>query len=148
MDASASTLDLAKKNIDLNGLDASKWNAEEGNVSQLLRRYRDAGRQFDAILLDPPKFIHSRNQLEKAGRAYKDINMMAMKLLTPGGILATFSCSQPMSAELFQKTIAFASVDAKRDVQIITRMQQAPDHPVAVNFPEAEYLKGLICRVW
>jgi 23S rRNA (cytosine1962-C5)-methyltransferase len=148
LDASAAALDLLRKNIALNGLDSSKSILEEGNVSQMLRRYRDAGRQFDAIILDPPKFIHSRNQVDKAGRAYKDINMMAMKLLAPGGILATFSCSQPMSAEMFQKTIAFASVDAKRNVQILSRMHQAPDHPVALNFPEAEYLKGIICRVW
>jgi 23S rRNA (cytosine1962-C5)-methyltransferase len=148
MDASVSALDLAQKNMDLNGLDASRWNAEEGNVAQRLRRYRDAGRQFDAVILDPPKFIQSRNQVDKGSRAYKDINLMAMKLLAPGGILVTFSCSQPMISERFQKTIAFASVDAKRDVGILSRLQQAPDHPVALNFPEAEYLRGLICRVW
>jgi 23S rRNA (cytosine1962-C5)-methyltransferase len=148
MDTSVSALDLAQKNMDLNGLDASRWNAEEGNVAQRLRRYRDAGRQFDAVILDPPKIIQSRNQVDKGSRAYKDINLMAMKLLAPGGILVTFSCSQPMSSEMFQKTIAFASVDAKRDVGILSWLQQAPDHPVALNFPEAEYLKGLICRVW
>ncbi|MCU0599138.1 MAG: class I SAM-dependent methyltransferase [Desulfobacterales bacterium] len=148
IDASSASLCLARQNMELNKMDASRFIPEEGNVSQMLRKYRDAGRQFDAVILDPPKFILSRNQLDKGSRAYKDINMMAMKLLAPGGILATFSCSRAMGAELFQKTIAFAAADAKRDVQIISRINQAPDHPVAVNFPESEYLKGLICRVW
>lgn len=148
IDASAASLDMARRNIALNGLDGSKSFLEEGNVSQVLRQYRDSGRQFDAIILDPPKFILSRSQLEQAGRGYKDINMMAMKLLKPGGILATFSCSQLMPPDLFQRTVAFASVDAKRDVQILKRLHQSPDHPVALCFPEAEYLKGMICKVW
>jgi len=148
VDASAPSLELARQNIALNKLDVSRSVMEEANVSHFLRRCRDAGEQFDAVILDPPKFIRSRSQLEQAGRGYKDINLMAIKLLKPGGILATFSCSQLMSPDLFQRTVSFAATDARRDVQIISRLTQAPDHPVAVNFPEAEYLKGLICRVW
>lgn len=148
VDSSAAALALVKRHIELNGLDPTRWEGTEGKVADLLRKYRDSRRRFDMIMLDPPKFARSVNQLEQAGRGYKDINMLALKLLNPGGILATFSCSQLMSAELFQRTIAFAALDAGCDVQVIERLHQAPDHPVALNFPEAEYLKGLICRVW
>jgi 23S rRNA (cytosine1962-C5)-methyltransferase len=100
------------------------------------------------IILDPPKFAHSQAQVDRATHGYKDINLLAMKLLRPGGLLATYSCSGLVSPDLFQKVIFGASVDAQRDVQVIERHTQAPDHPVLLSFPEGEYLKGLVCRVW
>lgn len=99
-------------------------------------------------MLDPPKFAGSQSQVDRAARGYKDINLQALHLLRPGGILATFSCSGAISADLFQKIVFGAAVDARRDVQLIERLSQAPDHPVLLSFPESEYLKGLICRVW
>ena len=147
VDSSATALALARRNIALNHLDESAVFAEEGDVFSVLRRYREAGRSFDAVILDPPKFALSARDLKKACRAYKDINMTALKLLRPGGILITFSCSHHMGSDLFQKTIAYAALDAGRDAQIVQRLHQAPDHPVGLNFPEGEYLKGLICRV-
>ena len=106
-----------------------------------------AGSAFDLIVLDPPKFAESRSQVERATRGYKDINLLALKLLRPGGVLFTFSCSGLVTPELFQKVVAGAALDAGRPVQILRRLGQAPDHPVAMNFPEGEYLKGLVCRV-
>jgi len=119
-----------------------------GDVFRELRRLRYEERQFDVVILDPPKFAHSAGQLERATRGYKDINLIAMQLLRPGGVLATYSCSGLVSAELFQKVVFGAAVDARRDVQIVERLAQAPDHPVLLTFPESEYLKGLVCRVW
>ncbi len=119
-----------------------------GDVFKLLRQYRAEGRLFEVIILDPPKFAHKQVQVERALRGYKDINMLAMQLLSPGGVLATFSCSGRVPAELFQKVVFGAGIDARRDVQILERLTQAPDHPVLLSFPEGEYLKGLICRVW
>lgn len=119
-----------------------------GDVFQLLRRYRDAGRRFDVVILDPPKFAQHQGQVERATRGYKDINMLAMQLLRPGGILATHSCSGLVAPELFQKVLFGAALDAHRDVQVLERLTQAPDHPVLLTFPEGEYLKGFICRIW
>jgi 23S rRNA (cytosine1962-C5)-methyltransferase len=119
-----------------------------GNVFAELRRFRAEGRQFDVIILDPPKFAANASQVDRACRGYKDINLLAMQLLRPGGILATFSCSGMISADLFQKVVFGASVDAARDVQILDRLAQGTDHPVLLTFPEGAYLKGLICRVW
>ena len=147
VESSAAALELARRNVELNGLDASKVENEAGDVFHVLRQYRDARRQFDLIILDPPKFAESRSQIEKASRGYKDINLLAFKLLRPGGVLFTFSCSGLITPDLFQKIVAGAALDAGRDAQIIRRMTQAPDHPVALNFPEGEYLKGLVCRV-
>jgi 23S rRNA (cytosine1962-C5)-methyltransferase len=118
------------------------------DVFRLLRRYRYEGRQFDAVILDPPKFAHSQPQIERAARGYKDINLIAMQILRPGGILATFSCSGLVSPDLFQKIVFGAALDARRDAQILERLTQAPDHPVLLSFPESEYLKGFVCRVW
>jgi 23S rRNA (cytosine1962-C5)-methyltransferase len=115
----------------------------EGDVFKMLRRYRDEARSFDAIVLDPPKFADSRAQLDRAARGYKDINLLAFKLLRPGGTLFTFSCSGSMPADLFQKIVADAALDARRDAWIVRRLGQAADHPVALPFPEAGYLKGL-----
>ena len=114
---------------------------------QLLRRLRDQGRRFDLIVLDPPKFAPTAALAERAARGYKDINLLAFKLLTPGGLLATFSCSGGVSRDLFQKIVAGAALDAGVDAQILRHLSAGVDHPVALNFPEGEYLKGLLCRV-
>ncbi len=147
VETSAPSLELAHRNLELNGLDPALAENVEGDVFQVLRRYRDARRQFDLIVLDPPKFAESHSQIERATRGYKDINLLAFKLLRPGGLLATFSCSGLVTPDLFQKVVAGAALDAGTDAQILRRLSQSPDHPVALNFPEGEYLKGLICRV-
>jgi len=116
-------------------------------VFQVLRQYRDSRREFDLIVLDPPKFAESMSQIESAGRGYKDINLLAFKLLRSGGVLFTFSCSGLLAPELFQKIVAGAALDAGREAQIIQRLAQAPDHPTLLSFPEGSYLKGLVCRV-
>jgi 23S rRNA (cytosine1962-C5)-methyltransferase len=108
---------------------------------------RDRARSFDLIILDPPKFAPTTAQVERAARGYKDINLLAFKLLAPGGLLATFSCSGGVSSELFQKIVAGAALDAGVEAQIVERLSQDNDHPVALNFPEGEYLKGLVVRV-
>ncbi len=146
LDASGDALRLARENMQLNGCEA-RGEYVEGDAFQVLRRYRDQGRSFDAIILDPPKFVYSQSQLQAGCRGYKDINLLALKLLKPGGTLVTFSCSGLVGADLFQKVVFGASVDAGRDVQIIARLAQAPDHPILLSFPESEYLKGMICRV-
>jgi 23S rRNA (cytosine1962-C5)-methyltransferase len=146
IDSSAEALAIAAQNFERNGI-TTPVERIEGNVFSELRRFRAEGRSFDVIVLDPPKFVQQRGQLERASRGYKDINWLAMQLLRPNGILATFSCSGLVSIDLFQKIVFGAAVDARRDVQILERLAQAPDHPVLLTFPEAEYLKGLICRV-
>jgi 23S rRNA (cytosine1962-C5)-methyltransferase len=145
LDSSAEVLALAKENIELNNLPAEKATLLEGDVFQLLRRFRDEGRSFDMIILDPPKFAPTAAQTERAARGYKDINLFAFKLLRPGGTLVTFSCSGGIDAGLFQKIIAGAALDAGVEAQIVEHLSQAADHPVALQFPEAAYLKGLIC---
>jgi 23S rRNA (cytosine1962-C5)-methyltransferase len=147
IDTSAPALEALRANLALNEVD-TLVESIEGDVFRLLRQYRHEGRQFDVVILDPPKFAHAGSQLDRATRGYKDINLIAMQILRPGGVLATFSCSGLVSADLFQKVVFGAAVDARRDVQVIERMTQAPDHPVLLTFPEAEYLKGLICRVY
>jgi 23S rRNA (cytosine1962-C5)-methyltransferase len=147
IDSSAPALDRAEENMRRNDF-AVDLIQIEGNVFGELRRMRAEGQTFDVIVLDPPKFAANAAQVERACRGYKDINLLAMQLLRPGGILATFSCSGLVSADLFQKVIFGASVDAKRDVQILERLTQGSDHPVLLSFPESEYLKGFICRVW
>lgn len=146
IDSSADALAAAERNAGLNGC-AEHCSYLGGNVPEALRKLRDADRRFGLIVLDPPKFVHSDRQLKSGSRGYKDINLMAMKLLAPGGILATFSCSGHVSADLFQKIVAGAAVDARRDLQILERLTQGVDHPVGLQFPEGEYLKGLILRV-
>lgn len=147
VESSAAALELASQNIALNGLDASQVENVAGDVFHVLRQYRDARRQFDLIVLDPPKFAESRSQIDGATRGYKDINLLAFKLLRPGGLLYTFSCSGLITPDLFQKIVAGAALDAGREAQIVQRLSQAADHPVALRFPEGEYLKGLVCRV-
>lgn len=147
MDTSEGALDLAKENLLLNSMDPNlvEWVAED--VFQTLRKYRDRNRKFDLIILDPPKFAPTKAQVEKAARGYKDINLLAFKLLNPGGILITFSCSGGVGDELFQKIVAGAALDAGKQARIIKRLYQAADHPVALNFPEGAYLKGLVIQI-
>lgn len=146
LDASRDALNLARENMRLNGCEA-RGEFVEADAFQMLRRYRDEGKSFDAIVLDPPKFVHSQSQVQSGLRGYKDINLLAFKLLKPGGTLVTFSCSGQVSAELFQKVIFEAAMDAKRDAQVVAKLLQAPDHPILLSFPESEYLKGLVCHV-
>lgn len=146
IDSSADALAMAEQQASLNGV-ADRCSYTNANVPEELRRLRKSQQQFDLIVLDPPKFVSSAQQLKSGCRGYKDINMLGLQLLKPGGLLATFSCSGHVSSDLFQKIVAGAALDANRDVQIIERMSQAPDHPVALPFPEAEYLKGLLLRV-
>jgi 23S rRNA (cytosine1962-C5)-methyltransferase len=145
LDSSAEALALGQANAQLNSLAGIDWVG--GDVFQMLRHLRDQGRQFDLIVLDPPKFAPTAAHAPKAARAYKDINLLAFKLLRAGGHLMTFSCSGGVPADLFQKIIAGAALDAGVDAQFIERLGAGPDHPVALNFPEGEYLKGLLCRV-
>ena len=146
VDISKDALELAKKNETLTHLCGTNMEYEEADVFQYLRKCRDAGRTFDMIVLDPPKFASVKSQVMKAARGYKDINLLAMKLLKPNGILATFSCSGAMTQDLFDKVLAEAAQDAGRDFQMIARTRQGADHPVALNFPEGLYLKGAILR--
>jgi 23S rRNA (cytosine1962-C5)-methyltransferase len=147
VDASASALDLAREHVSVNGLNGRPVEYETGDVFSLLRQYADAGRHFDLIVLDPPKFVKSKGDLMRASRGYKDINRLAFMLLNPKGILFTFSCSGLMGRDLFQKIVADAALDAGRRAVILRWLSQAPDHPTALSFPEGSYLKGLICRV-
>jgi len=148
VDVSSLALATAKANMALNGLDDSQVQYTEADVFKLLRQYRDEGRKFDVVVLDPPKFADNKAQLPGACRGYKDINMLAMQLLVPGGTLLTFSCSGLMPADLFQKIVADAALDAKREAQFTERLSQAADHPIAAAFPEGFYLKGLVATVW
>ena len=145
VDSSAEALALCKENVALNQLAETRHTLLEGDVFQVLRKFRDENRSFDMIILDPPKFAPTAAQAERAARGYKDINLLAFKLLRPGGILVTFSCSGGVDAALFQKIIAGSALDADVDAQIVERLSQAVDHPVSLHFPEGAYLKGLIC---
>jgi 23S rRNA (cytosine1962-C5)-methyltransferase len=146
IDSSADSLTLARSNIELNHLPLEKTDWITGDVFQELRKLRDRAESFDLIILDPPKFAATASQADKAARGYKDINLLAFKLLRPGGILFTFSCSGGISPALFQKIVAGAALDAGVESIILEKLGQAADHPIALNFPEGEYLKGLICR--
>jgi len=147
LDASRDALTLADANLRLNGFNPHRWQNIEADVFKQLRRWRDEARQFDLIILDPPKFATSRGNLQRATRGYKDINWLAMRLLRPGGLLATFSCSGLVSADLFQKILFGAALDAGRDARIIGHFHQSPDHPVLLTFPEAAYLKGFLLHI-
>jgi 23S rRNA (cytosine1962-C5)-methyltransferase len=148
LDSSADALALAAENLRLNGRDVRDDEFLPADAFQQLRRFRAEGRTFDVVILDPPKFAPAPADVPRAARGYKDVNLLAMQLLRPGGTLVTFSCSGVVSADLFQKIVFGAAVDAGRDVQILERLSQGSDHPVLLTFPESEYLKGLICRVW
>jgi 23S rRNA (cytosine1962-C5)-methyltransferase len=147
IDSSSDALQMARANLARNpSLDASRAQWNEADVFAELRHLRDAGATFDMIVMDPPKFAPTAAHAERAARAYKDINLLAFKLLTEGGLLATFSCSGGISADLFQKIVAGAALDASVDAQIVARLTASADHPVALNFPEGDYLKGLLLR--
>jgi 23S rRNA (cytosine1962-C5)-methyltransferase len=148
VESSASALGLARRNVAANVPEHRAVDYVEGDAFSVLRGFRAQGRRFDVIVLDPPKFARSEREVKRAGRAYKDVNLLALQLLRPGGVLFTFSCSAAVSADLFQKIVFGAAVDAKREVQLFGRLAQGADHPVALTFPEGAYLKGLICRVW
>jgi 23S rRNA (cytosine1962-C5)-methyltransferase len=146
IDSSAEALRLAAENVERNGLPADRCIWKEGNVFHELRALRDRGGSFDTILLDPPRFAATASQVSKAARGYKDINLLAFKLLRPGGTLVTFSCSGGVSPELFQQIVAGSALDAGVQAQIVGWLGQPADHPVGIHFPEARYLKGLIVR--
>ena len=147
LDVSADALALAQRNTGLTGCATTRTEFVEADVFRQLRLYRDQARTFDLIVLDPPKFADTKAGLMRASRGYKDINLLAMKLLRPNGVLATFSCSGAMTTDLFDKVCAEAAFDAHRDFQMLARTRQAAiDHPVALAFPEGLYLKGLILR--
>lgn len=147
IDISKDAVALLEKNVHQNGMDAEKMVLRCDDVFKALRTFRDSRDTFDVIVLDPPKFASSAQTVNKAARGYKDINLLAMKLLSPGGILFTFSCSGHIMPPLFQKIVSDAAVDAGRDARIIHQMTQAEDHPVSLAFPEGLYLKGLVIRV-
>lgn len=147
VDSSASALTTARWNLEKNGAGECTVAMRDADVFEELRAMRDAGHVFDLVVLDPPKFATNRHQVDNAMRAYKDVNRLGMQLLAPGGLLATFSCSQAVDAAAFTIAVSWAGIDAKRDVQIVRRMGQGLDHPVLASFPESEYLKGLLCRV-
>lgn len=147
VDTSQAALDVARQNVELNKLDLSKAEFVREDVFQLLRKYRTEGQQFDMIVMDPPKFVENKNQLASACRGYKDINMLALQLLRPGGILLSFSCSGLLPTDLFQKILADAALDAGREIQFVEQFRQAADHPVTGAYPEGLYLKGFACLV-
>lgn len=146
VDVSEDALNRLHENAILNGFSAERLDCIQADVFKQLRLFRDQGRQFDLIILDPPKFAPTRKQVDRAARGYKDINLLAMKLLRSNGMLFTFSCSGGVDQALFQKIIAGAALDANVDLQFIDKMTQSSDHPVLSSFPEGEYLKGLVCR--
>ena len=143
VDSSAPALALAQDNLRRNGFDAAAHEFADADVNAWLRQALQAGRRFDAIVLDPPKFAPTAAHAERAARAYKDINRLALMLLAPGGLLLTFSCSGGISADLFHKIVAGAGIDAGVNAAILGRLEGACDHPTTIEFPEGEYLKGL-----
>ena len=148
IDSSGPALAQARANLALNPqLPAERAEWLEADVFQALRDFRKAGRTFDLIVLDPPKFAPSAAHADRAARAYKDINLLGFRLLKPGGLLMTYSCSGGIGLELFQKIVAGAALDAGREARIVRRLSGTADHPVALNFPEGEYLKGLLVQV-
>jgi 23S rRNA (cytosine1962-C5)-methyltransferase len=148
IDSSVAALEMAERNAALNGFERPDDEYIAGDAFEVLRYYRETGTQFDVIILDPPKFATSAANLDRATRGYKDLNWLALRLLRPGGLLATFSCSGLVSADLFQKVVFGAAVDAQREAQVLVHLSQAADHPILLTFPESAYLKGLLCRVW
>lgn len=147
IDSSSTSLKLSEDNHLLNNIDSKKYKNIEGDVFKILRIFRDEGKNFDLIILDPPKFAESVRNINKASRGYKDINLLAMKLLNENGILFTFSCSGHISRELFHKIVNDAAIDSGREVKYLSILSQSKDHPILSNFPESLYLKGLVCLV-
>jgi 23S rRNA (cytosine1962-C5)-methyltransferase len=148
VDSSALAIETLKENIKLNKLDAEKHITIQSDVNKQLRVFKEQDEKFDIIVLDPPKYAPSRSALDRASRAYKDLNRLAMLLLNNGGLLATFSCSGAMDMETFKQVLAWAALDAGKQVQFIHQFCQPEDHPVRASFPEGEYLKGLLCKVF
>lgn len=146
IDSSGEALAIAKRNVELNGFDAEKAEWWDADVFKTLRSLREQGKSFDLIVLDPPKFASSPDHADRAARAYKDINLLGFQLLREGGLLFTYSCSGAISADLFQKIVAGAANDAKVDARILRRLSAGIDHPMTANFPEGEYLKGLLLQ--
>ena len=147
VDSSVLAIDTLKENVILNNYEEGKVTTIVSDVNKQLRKFREDGEMFDMIILDPPKYAPSRSALDKASRAYKDLNRQGMLLLNKGGLLATFSCSGAMDMETFKQVLAWAALDAGKQVQFIHQFCQPEDHPVRASFPEGEYLKGLLCRV-
>jgi 23S rRNA (cytosine1962-C5)-methyltransferase len=147
VDSSASALETLQQNIALNGFDTAQNTVVQSDVNKQLRVFKESGETFDVIVLDPPKYAPSRSALDRAARAYKDLNRLAMGLLEQGGLLATFSCSGAVDIDTFKQIIAWAALDAGKEVQILKQFNQPEDHPVRISFPEGEYLKGLLLRV-
>jgi 23S rRNA (cytosine1962-C5)-methyltransferase len=148
VDSSVLAIETLKENISLNKFDVAKVSTIPSDVNKQLRKFREEGELFDIVILDPPKYAPSRSALDKASRAYKDLNRLGMLLLNKGGLLATFSCSGAMDMETFKQVLAWAALDAGKQVQFIYQFCQPEDHPVRSSFPEGEYLKGLLCRVF
>jgi 23S rRNA (cytosine1962-C5)-methyltransferase len=146
VDQSADALARLRDNLSLNHFDEANFSALHGDAFQILRSLVQEGRQYDLVVMDPPKFAANAGHVQRAARGYKDLNLQAFKLLRPGGYLATYSCSGHMSPDLFQKIIFSAAMDAGREAHILKWMNQADDHPVLLSFPESHYLKGLLCR--
>jgi 23S rRNA (cytosine1962-C5)-methyltransferase len=147
VDSSEQALENAQRNLTENEYPSERYTLTCENAFTYLRKLRDKRASFDLIVLDPPKLAPTHAQVERAARAYKDINLLAMKLLSRGGILFTFSCSGGVGMDLFRKIISDSALDAGRDVQVLEQMHQAGDHPISAQFPEGEYLKGLVCIV-
>ena len=147
VDSSALAIETLKQNINLNNFDETKHVAIQSDVNKQLRQFSEEDKKFDVIVLDPPKYAPSRSALDRAARAYKDLNRRGLMLLEKGGLLATFSCSGAVDIETFKQIIAWAALDAGKEVQIIKQFSQPEDHPVRISFPEGEYLKGLLVRV-
>ncbi|GEA11286.1 class I SAM-dependent methyltransferase [Alteromonas sp. KUL49] len=147
VDVSQPALDIAKQHVDINQLNAAKAHYVNQDVFQALRHYHEQKQQFDMVILDPPKFVDSKASLKRASRGYKDINLYGIHAVKSGGLLLTFSCSGLMPADLFQKIVADAALDAGRTIKIIERLNQASDHPIIGSYPEGYYLKGLVCEV-
>ncbi len=147
VDSSALAIETLEKNIIENGFELSRHSAILSDVNKQLRKFIDEGEKFDLIVLDPPKYAPSRSALERASRAYKDLNRRGLMLLNSGGLLATFSCSGAMDMDTFKQVLAWAALDAGKEIQFIRQFHQPEDHPVRASFPEGEYLKGLLVRV-
>ena len=147
IDSSALAIETLKQNITLNQFEKLKHTTVQSDVNNQLKRYRDQGMLFDVVILDPPKYAPSRSSLEKAARAYKELNRLGLSLLESGGLLASFSCSGAMDLDTFKRVLAWAALDAGKEIQFIHQLSQPEDHPVRASFPEGEYLKGLLCRV-
>lgn len=148
VDSSGLAIETLKKNLILNNFDINLHTSIQSDVNKQLRNFKEADEKFDVVILDPPKFAPSRSALDRAARAYKDLNRLGMQVLEKGGLLATFSCSGAVDIDTFKQIIAWAALDANKQVQIIYQFCQPEDHPIRISFSEGEYLKGLLCRIY